>query len=171
MALTPRYGPLYQGANQFGWSPAAQPSGRSWLDPDRMEERKIRREDRAARVGGGGGGGGGGRGAVAEGPKPLFTNATTGVQYFFNAADSASGSAARRYGAGRVAALGGSVEPSVTAYDPRTGMTNQQSLNMVDPAILKQMFPVDPGGLLNMAPRSRGTDNARRSFLSGLYKR
>jgi hypothetical protein len=170
MALTPSYGPLYQGANQFGTSAAAQPSGRSFLDPSRMEERRLRQEDRArrnpqpSRSSGGGGGGG----AAAQPQQPLFTNATTGVQYFFTPADKGAQLATRTYGTGRIEALGGNVEPTVTAYDPRTGMSNRQQLSEVDPSIQRQLFPVAPAAILNMS-RGRGTDNARKSFLSGLY--
>jgi hypothetical protein len=170
MALTPNYGPLYQGVSQFGTSPAAQQSGRSWYDPNRMAERKYRTEERAARnpqtKGSSGGGGGGG---TVEAPKPLFTNATTGVQYFFTPMDAGAGMAASTYGRGRVGALGGNIEPTITAYDPRTGMSNKQNIGDVDESILRQMFPVAPAAILNMGPRTRGTDNARKSLLSGLY--
>lgn len=163
-SLTPEYGSL-------SGPEAARPSGRSFLDPSRMEERRLRQEDRArrnpapSRSSGGGGGGGG----PVEAPKPLFTNATTGVQYFFTPADIGAGYASTTYGRGRTMALGGNVEPTVTAYDPRTGMSNKQELSKVDPALQRQLFPVAPAAILNMGPRTRGTDNARKSFLSGLY--
>lgn len=162
-SLTPNYGPL-------SGPDAARPSGRSWYDPSRMAERKYRVEERQARSGDGkGGSSGGGGGGTVEAPKPLFTNATTGVQYFFTPMDAGAGMAARTYGRGRVAALGGNIEPTITAYDPRTGMSNKQNIGDVDESILRQMFPVAPAAILNMAPRTRGTDNARKSLLSGLY--
>lgn len=161
-SLTPNYGPL-------SGPGAARPSGRSWYDPSRMAERDYRLKERAARMGGGGGTTRGGSVAPQQqAQQPLFTNATTGVQYFFTPADAGAGYAASTYGRGRVQALGGNVEPTVTAYDPRTGMSNKQQLSDVDPALQRQLFPVAPAAILNMS-RGRGTDNARRSFLSGLY--
>jgi len=92
--------------------------------------------------------------------QPIFTNATTGIQYFFNPAGPQSGNL-------RTART---IEPTVTAFDPRTGMQNQQLLSQVDPGLRRQLLPVEPTALLNMS-RGRGTDNARRSFLNGLYSR
>jgi hypothetical protein len=169
MALTPNYGPLYQGVSQFGASPAAQQSGRSWYDPSRMAERDYRLKERAARNPQPTRSSSGGGGGTVEAPKPLFTNATTGVQYFFTPMDAGAGMAASTYGRGRVGALGGNIEPTITAYDPRTGMSNKQNIGDVDESILRQMFPVAPAAILNMGPRTRGTDNARKSLLSGLY--
>ena len=159
--MTPNYGPL-------SGPGAARPSGRSWLDPERMAERELRYRDRAMRAGGGGGSARGGASTQPQAQQPLFTNATTGVQYFFTPADIGAGYAASTYGRNRVRSLGGNVEPSITAYDPRTGMSNKQELSSVDPALQRQLFPVAPAAILNMS-RGRGTDNARRSFLSGLY--
>ncbi len=169
MALTPNYGPLYQGVSQFGTSSAAQQSGRSWYDPNRMAERDYRLKERAARNPQPSRSSSGGGGGTVEAPKPLFTNATTGVQYFFTPMDAGAGMAASTYGRGRVGALGGNIEPTITAYDPRTGMSNKQNIGDVDESILRQMFPVAPAAILNMGPRTRGTDNARKSLLSGLY--
>lgn len=92
--------------------------------------------------------------------QPIFTNATTGIQYFFNPSGPQSGNLRTV----------GNIEPMVTAFDPRTGMQNQQLLSKVDPSLRRQLLPVEPTALLNMS-RGRGTDNARRSFLNGLYSR
>jgi hypothetical protein len=158
-ALTPNYGPLYQGVNAQGRSSAARQVGRDWFDPSRVEERQARAERRAmgqpqqpqSR-----------QQALPQMPQqqPIFTNATTGIQYFFNPSGPQSGNLRTV----------GNIEPMVTAFDPRTGMQNQQLLSKVDPSLRRQLLPVEPTALLNMS-RGRGTDNARRSFLNGLYSR
>lgn len=123
--LSPSFGPLYQGS-AGGSSPAARPSGRSWLDPERMEERLLRRQDRQSRMGGGGGGGGQ-QAPLAPLPEGVQqTNATTGQVVTIlpqSITSDADGSAARRYGTGRLAALGERPETQVNVYDPRTGLS------------------------------------------------
>jgi hypothetical protein len=163
-SLTPNYGSLYQGVNAQGRSSAARQVGRDWFDPNRVEERQARMERRAMSMSGAPGArpaSGGGSAAQGQAQQPIFTNATTGIQYFFNPAGPQSSN---------LRTVGNAPEPMVTAFDPRTGMQNQQRLSEIDPALRRQLLPVEPTALLNMS-QGRGTPNARKSFLSGLYPR
>lgn len=152
-SLTPEYGPI-------GTPNASRQVGRDWFDPSRMAEREARME----------------RQAMSRGPQqpqtrqqapqqqsqqqPIFTNATTGIQYFFNPSGPQSGNLRTV----------GDIEPMVTSFDPRTGMQRQELLSKIDPSLRKQLLPVEPSTLLNMS-RGRGTNNARKAFLNGLYSR
>ena len=103
----------------------ARPSGRSWLDPQRMEERLLRRQDRQSRMGGGGGGGGGSSQAAPLAPLPegaFQKNATTGqeVTLLPPTMTSKMGGAFDRK---RLERLGARFEPLVGLYDPRTGLS------------------------------------------------
>jgi len=117
------------GSAMTGLGGATQ-SGRSWLDPTRMAEREARLRDRMLRQQAAGGGGSG-RGSAAQPLTPLpegaqFTNATTGQITTIlppTATDAGTASAARRYGRGRLSAMGVRFEPQVGVYDPRTGLS------------------------------------------------
>lgn len=114
----------------------ARPSGRSWLDPQRMDERFLRRQDRQSRMGGGSGGGA--RQAVepqiatADLPQgAMQENPTTGVKYMAlppsmdpnwestKALNPNQKALAKR--------MGVTFDSQIGAYDPRTGQTRTLS--------------------------------------------
>lgn len=144
-SLTPTYGPLTGGGLKS--APAARPSGRSWMDPQRMEERLLRLQERNMRAGGGGG-----RASAAAPQAPMqpnpaaFTNATTGQITTIlppTVTDKYTADYARRYGRGQLESMGARFEPQVGVYDPRTGLSET-----LDPATAMQR------GLLGAAQRS-----------------
>lgn len=133
--LTPSYGALSQGS-VGGWSPAAVQSGRSWMDPNRYNERMMRLAERQARNPAPSRSSGGGSAAAAV-PQDLpegaqFTNATTGLVTTVippTATDEGTKSAARRYGRKRLEDMGVRFEPKIGTYDPRTGLSQILTLS------------------------------------------
>jgi hypothetical protein len=63
--------------------------------------------------------------------------------------------------------MGLKVDPTVTARDPRTGLTNTLAMGQVDPAIVKQMFPVAPTSLLNLRGNTGLRGAAQRALITG----
>lgn len=127
--LTPSYGALYQGS-VGGWSPAAVQSGRSWMDPNRYNERMLRLSERQARNPAPSRSSSAGSAAAAA-PQDLpegvaQTNATTG-QIVTVLPPTMTGQMGGGYNRKVYERLGARFEPEVGIYDPRTGLSRKVS--------------------------------------------
>jgi hypothetical protein len=127
--LTPSYGALSQGS-VGGWSPAAVQSGRSWMDPNRYNERMARLAERQARNPAPSRSSSGGSAAAAA-PQDLpegvaQTNATTG-QIVTVLPPTMTGQMGGGYNRKVYERLGARFEPEVGIYDPRTGLSRKVS--------------------------------------------
>lgn len=127
--LTPSYGALSQGS-VGGWSPAAMQSGRSWMDPNRYNERMLRLSERQARNPAPSRSSSAGSAAAAA-PQDLpegvaQTNATTG-QIVTVLPPTMTGQMGGGYNRKVYERLGARFEPEVGIYDPRTGLSRKIS--------------------------------------------
>lgn len=127
--LTPNYGALSQGS-VGGWSPAAVQSGRSWMDPNRYNERMARLAERQARNPAPSRSSSAGSAAAAA-PQDLpegvaQTNATTG-QIVTVLPQTMTGQMGGGYNRKVYERLGARFEPEVGIYDPRTGLSRKIS--------------------------------------------
>lgn len=122
-SLTPNYGPL-------SGPGAAVQSGRSWMDPNRYNERMLRLSERQARNPAPSRSSGGGSAAAAA-PQDLpegafFKNATTGQEITI-LPPTITGEAGKGYNRSVYERLGARFEPEVGVYDPRTGLSKKIS--------------------------------------------
>lgn len=127
--LTPSYGALSQGS-VGGWSPAAVQSGRSWMDPNRYNERMARLAERQSRNPAPSRSSSAGSAAAAA-PQDLpegvaQTNATTG-QIVTVLPQTMTGQMGGSYNRKVYERLGARFEPEVGIYDPRTGLSRKIS--------------------------------------------
>jgi hypothetical protein len=108
----------------------ARPSGRSWMDPNRYNERMLRFSERQARNPGASRSSGGGSAAAAASqdlPEGVAqTNATTG-QIVTVLPPTETGKGLGAYNRKVYERLGVRFEPEVGIYDPRTGLSRKIS--------------------------------------------